>query len=88
MSSVHQLVSQTALHYSPLHDLTPLHALPIPLPEGARFFGDKEYVSLPDAVSILKACGIQVIAQPRATRIPLNGQTGLIWVVIGIPARR
>lgn len=35
------------------------------LPKGATLFGGQGYVSAPDAVAILKACGVQVIAFPR-----------------------
>jgi hypothetical protein len=48
-----------------LHDLTPLHELADALPEGAHLFGDKGYVSAPDAAAILEACGVRVIARPR-----------------------
>jgi hypothetical protein len=48
-----------------LHDLTPLHELADALPEGARLFGDKGYVSASDAAAIWNTCGVRVIAQPR-----------------------
>ena len=55
-----------------LHDLTPIHELADALPKGARLFGDKGYVSAPDAQAILQACGVLVIAQPRDNMTPLE----------------
>lgn len=55
-----------------LHDLTPIHELADALPEGARLFGDKGYISAPDARAILEASGVQVIAQPRDNMTPLD----------------
>lgn len=55
-----------------LHDLTPIHELADALPEGARLFGDKGYISAPDARAILEACGVHVIAQPRDNMAPLD----------------
>lgn len=55
-----------------LHDLTPLHELADALPEGARLFGDKGYISAPDAIAILEACGVRVVAQPRDNMEPLD----------------
>lgn len=55
-----------------LHDLTPLHELADALPEGASLFGDKGYVSAPDADAILKICRVRVIAHPRDNMQPLE----------------
>ena len=55
-----------------LHDLTPVHELADALPEGARLFGDKTYISAPDVKAILENCGVQVIAQPRANMKSLD----------------
>jgi len=55
-----------------LHDLTPLHELADALPEGACLFGDKGYISAPDATAILEACGVRVIARPRDDMEPLD----------------
>lgn len=55
-----------------LHDLTPLHELADALPEGARLFGDKGYISAADAAAILEACGVRIIAQPRNNMEPLD----------------
>jgi hypothetical protein len=44
----------------------------MPYPPGARLFGDKGYISAPDDAAILKACGVQVIAQPRANMNALD----------------
>ena len=54
-----------------LHDLTPLCELVDALPEGAQLFGDKGYISAPDAATIWELCGVRVIAQPRANMAPL-----------------
>jgi hypothetical protein len=54
-----------------LHDLTPLHELADALPAGAHLFGDKAYISASDAAAIWVACGVRVIAQPRANMKPL-----------------
>jgi hypothetical protein len=55
-----------------LHDLTPIHELADALPEGARMFGDKAYVSTVEAKAILNNCGVYLIAQPRANMQPLD----------------
>jgi hypothetical protein len=54
-----------------LHDLTPLHELADALPQGARLFGDKAYISASDAEAIRATCGVQVIAAPRTNMAPL-----------------
>lgn len=46
-------------------DLTPLHELTAHLPMGATVFGDKGYISAPDAASIEAAVGVRVVAIPR-----------------------
>ncbi len=40
-------------------DLTPIHELTVVLPEGSTVFGDKGYVSDPDADTILSATGVR-----------------------------
>ncbi len=52
------------------HDLTPVHELTLVLPEGATLFGDKGYVSDPDAVSLLAACGVRLVSARRKNRSP------------------
>ena len=51
-------------------DLTPIHELTFGLPNGATVFGDKGYVSDPDAASILMACGVRFVALRRANMSP------------------
>ncbi len=51
-------------------DLTPIHELTVALPEGATVFGDKGYVSDPDAQSILAATGIRFVAVRRRNMSP------------------
>ena len=52
------------------HDLTPIHELTAGLPEGATLYGDKGYVSDPDAVSILEACGVRLVSVRRTNMTP------------------
>ena len=54
-----------------LHDLTPLHELAVCLPEAATVFGDKGYISAPDAQSILADTGVRLVAV-RRKNMPLN----------------
>lgn len=51
-------------------DLTPIHELTVGLPEGATVFGDKGYLSAPDATSIFSACGVRFIAVRRRNMSP------------------
>jgi Transposase DDE domain len=51
-------------------DLTPIHELTIALPEGATVFGDKGYVSDPDAQTILAATGVRFVAVRRRNMSP------------------
>jgi hypothetical protein len=51
-------------------DLTPIHELTVDLPEGASVFGDKGYVSDPDAASILAATGVRFVAVRRRNMTP------------------
>jgi len=51
-------------------DLTPIHELTFILPDGATVFGDKGYVSDPDAASILAACGVRFVAIRRRNMSP------------------
>ena len=51
-------------------DLTPIHELTAGLPEGATVFGDKGYVSDPDAQAILAATGVRFVALRRANMTP------------------
>lgn len=43
------------------HDLTPIHELTLTLPNGARLFGDKGYLSRPDAATIFEAIGVRLV---------------------------
>ena len=51
-------------------DLTPIHELTVVLPEGATVFGDKGYVSDPDAATILAATGVRFVAARRHNMTP------------------
>jgi hypothetical protein len=51
-------------------DLTPIHELTVCLPEGATVFGDKGYVSDPDAQTILAATGVRFVAVRRRNMSP------------------
>ena len=51
-------------------DLTPIHELTIALREGATVFGDKGYVSDPDAETILAATGVRFVAVRRRNMSP------------------
>jgi hypothetical protein len=54
------------------HDLTAIHELTLTLPNGARVFGDKGFISAADAHSILAATGVRLIAAPRQNMAPLS----------------
>jgi len=51
-------------------DLTPIHELAASLPEGSTVFGDKGYVSDPDAYAIFAATGVRFVAVRRANMTP------------------
>lgn len=51
-------------------DLTPIHELTFALPAGATVFGDKGYLSAPDAASILAASGVRFVAVRRRNMTP------------------
>jgi hypothetical protein len=51
-------------------DLTPIHELTFKLPPSATVFGDKGYISDPDAASILLACGVRFVAIRRRNMAP------------------
>ncbi len=53
-------------------DLTAIHELTLTLPNGARLFGDKGFISASDAQSILQATGVRLIAAPRKNMAPLS----------------
>ena len=53
------------------HDLTPLHELLCVLPNGATVFGDKGYISAPDAASLLEQMGVRLVT-PRRSNMPPN----------------
>jgi hypothetical protein len=50
--------------------LTPTHELTVGLPKDATVFGDKDYVSDPDAASILAATGVRFVAIRRRNMTP------------------
>jgi hypothetical protein len=52
------------------HDLTPVHELTRILPPGATVFGDKGYISDPDANSILAAIGVRLVSVRRKNMTP------------------
>ena len=51
-------------------DLTPIHELTVALPQGATVFGDKGYVSDPDAATIFAAAGVRFVAAHRRNMTP------------------
>jgi hypothetical protein len=51
-------------------DLTPIHELTAGLPVGATVFGDKGYLSAPDAASILSSTGVRFVAIRRRNMPP------------------
>jgi DDE family transposase len=53
------------------HDLTPLPELTASLPNGAKLFGDKGYVSQPLADFVQAMGGVRLIAHPRDNMQPL-----------------
>lgn len=52
------------------HDLTAIHELTYALPSGATVFGDKGYLSAADALSILEATGVRLVAVRRKNMTP------------------
>ncbi len=52
------------------HDLTPVHELTVILPPGATVFGDKGYISDPDAASIFAASGVRLVSMRRKNMTP------------------
>ena len=54
------------------HDLTPIHELMVELPFGARVYGDKGYIDLKGAASILRDTGVRLIAIRRKNMRPLD----------------
>src|SRR5258708_36561520 len=51
-------------------DLTPIHELTSVLPPGATVFGDKGYISDPDAQTILATTGVRFVAVRRRNMTP------------------
>jgi hypothetical protein len=47
------------------HDLTPLHELAFALPSSASLFGDKGYLSQPDALTLLQDTGLRLVTPNR-----------------------
>ena len=54
------------------HDLTPIYELSLDLPQTAGLFGDKGYVSAPDAARIAVDGGVRLVAKPRKNMQPLE----------------
>ena len=52
------------------HDLTPIHELTVGLPAGASVFGDKGYISAPDARTILAETGVRLVSIRRKNMTP------------------
>jgi hypothetical protein len=52
------------------HDLTPIHELTVVLPSGASVFGDKGYISQPDAATILADTGVRLVSIRRRNMEP------------------
>ena len=48
------------------HDLVPIHELTFGLPEGARVYGDKAYISAPTEEALLAEGGIKLVAVRKA----------------------
>jgi hypothetical protein len=51
-------------------DLTPIHELTELLPSGATVFGDKGYISDPDAASMFAATGVRLVSARRKNMTP------------------
>jgi len=51
-------------------DLTPIHELTVALPQGSAVFGDKGYLSDPDAQAILSTTGVRFVAAHRRNMSP------------------
>lgn len=52
------------------HDLTALHELAFSLPKGATLFGDKGFISQPDAHSLFEATGVRLVTARRRNMTP------------------
>lgn len=52
------------------HDLTAIHELTVGLPTGATVFGDKAFISDPDAQSFLQAIGVRLVSVRRTNMTP------------------
>ncbi len=52
------------------HDLTAIHELTVVLPSGASVFGDKGYISEPDAATILAHTGVRLVSIRRRNMEP------------------
>jgi hypothetical protein len=52
------------------HDLTALHELAFQLPQGATLFGDKGFISQPDACSLFEATGVRLVTARRVNMSP------------------
>jgi len=52
------------------HDLTPVHELASILPSGAYLFGDKAYISGPDAKSLLEQTELHLVSPRRKNMAP------------------
>lgn len=52
------------------HDLTPIHELTVNLASGATVFGDKGYLAMTDAQTILDDCGVRLVAVRRKNMQP------------------
>ena len=48
------------------HDLTPIYELTLGLPEGAKVYGDKGYISKLVAQALLELAGIKLVAVRKA----------------------
>jgi hypothetical protein len=52
------------------HDLTAIHELTNGLPTGATVFGDKAFISEPDAISLLENLGVRLVSVRRNNMAP------------------
>jgi hypothetical protein len=52
------------------HDLTAIHELTLALPAGSTVFGDKGFISAPDARSIFEAVGVRLVSIRRKNMSP------------------
>lgn len=53
-------------------DLTAIHELSVTLPAGVTVFGDKGYISEPDACTLLADTGVRLVAMRRKNMAPLS----------------